>query len=61
MENKKDFVVLSISLANWLLKANMKLNKIVKHKEDENKIVFMFEDTPELRQLIEIYSNRTKE
>lgn len=51
----KDMAIMSRQLANYLLSHNCKLNKIVPHHNDNTKLVFYFEHTTIVEELMDKY------
>lgn len=51
----KDMAIMSRQLANYLLSHNCKLNKIVPHHNDKTKLVFYFEHTAIVEELMDKY------
>ena len=51
-------VIMSRKLANFLLSRNCKLRRIAPHKDfdNETKLVFYFEHTPEVDELMRLYT-----
>ena len=52
-----DMAIMSRQLANYLLSHNCKLNKIVPHHNDKTKLVFYFEHTATVDELMDKYNS----
>ena len=64
MENIKHehnlYIIKSLKTANYLVRAGFDIVVIGKNDKEENKITFLFEDTPEFRKTLTEYSRKNR-